>query len=51
MGIGPEILDLFFGRPLSDFLEYYGLTVEQDNNETFTLRPVSNPESDQNADS
>jgi hypothetical protein len=51
MGIGPEILDLFFGRPLSDFLEYYGLTVEKDNNETFTLRPVSNPQSDQNADS
>jgi Fe-S-cluster containining protein len=46
MGIGPEILALFFGRPMRDFLEYYGLTVDQDNDETFTLRPVSNPESD-----
>ena len=51
IGVGPETLALFFCRPMREFLEYYGLTVDQDNDETFTLRPVSNPESDQNADS
>ncbi len=42
--VGPEVLDLFFGRPLKDFLEYFGLTVDQNNDETFTLRPLTNLE-------
>ncbi len=42
IGIGNDVLDLFFGRPLIDFLEYFGLTVDQNDEGTFTLRPVSN---------
>ena len=46
IGIGNDVLDLFLGRPLTDFLEYFGLTVDQNDGGTFTLRPVSTEEPD-----
>lgn len=46
IGIGNDVLDLFCGRPLIDFLEYFGLTVDQNDGGTFTLRPMTKLELD-----
>ncbi|MGC8660723.1 MAG: YkgJ family cysteine cluster protein [Desulfomonilaceae bacterium] len=37
LGIGEEVLDLFFGRPLKDFLAYYGLKLHEQGEGTFLL--------------
>ncbi|MFH0960266.1 MAG: YkgJ family cysteine cluster protein [Pseudomonadota bacterium] len=43
IGVGQETLDLFFGRPLATFLEYFGLTAYQNPDGTMTLSPKPDP--------
>jgi len=43
--VDSETLDLFFGRPLKDSLEYYGLTLDEQEDGTFVLRLVDDKES------
>jgi Fe-S-cluster containining protein len=40
LGFAPETVDRFFGRPLKDSLEHYGLTVEEQTDGTFILKPL-----------